>query len=51
MLAFTKAADALHQTGIYLREHASPTIAEPLLERALAIREQQFGVEHPETIE
>ncbi|MGH2508611.1 MAG: tetratricopeptide repeat protein, partial [Ktedonobacteraceae bacterium] len=46
---FTEAADILHRTGIYLREHASPTIAKPLLERALAIREQQFGVEHLET--
>lgn len=36
-LALPAAADLLDRTGIYLREHASYTLAEPLFQRALRI--------------
>jgi tetratricopeptide (TPR) repeat protein/nucleoside phosphorylase len=48
-LAFAEAASVLSRTGTYLEVHALYTLAEPLYRRALAIREQQFGPEHPET--
>ncbi len=48
-LQFVEAAHLLTRTGFYLSEHASYTIAEPLLQRALAIREKQLGPEHPDT--
>jgi tetratricopeptide (TPR) repeat protein/transcriptional regulator with XRE-family HTH domain len=47
MLLLPEVADLLDRTGIYLREHDSYTIAEPLFQRALHIREQQLGPEHP----
>jgi tetratricopeptide (TPR) repeat protein/transcriptional regulator with XRE-family HTH domain len=42
------AADLLDRTGTYLCEHASYTSAEPLFLRALRIREEQLGTEHPD---
>ena len=39
----------LNQTGFYLTERARYQEAEPLLQRALAIREQQLGAKHPDT--
>ncbi len=39
----------LNQTGFYLHARARYKEAKPLLERALAICEQQLGVEHPST--
>lgn len=42
LLTLPEAADLLLRTGTYLREHASYTLAEPLLLRALAIREQHL---------
>jgi tetratricopeptide (TPR) repeat protein len=48
MLMLTEAADLLNRTGTYLCEHALYTIADPLYERALWIREQQLGSEHPD---
>jgi len=41
----------LDKTGTYLRERAQYSEAEPLLLRALAIREQQLGPEHPDIAE
>ena len=41
-----EAADLLNRAGIYLREHASFSIAEPLFQRALVIYEQQWGCEY-----
>ncbi len=46
-LMLAEAADLLHRIGLYLVIHASYTIAEPLYIRALCIREQQLGPEHP----
>ncbi len=48
-LQFGEAAHLLTRTGFYLSEHASYTIAEPLFQLALAIREKQLGPEHPDT--
>ncbi|MBX5451025.1 FxSxx-COOH system tetratricopeptide repeat protein [Thermogemmatispora sp.] len=42
------AACLLEQTGYYLQRCVAYREAEPLLRRALAIREQQLGPEHPE---
>ena len=45
-LQLPEAADLLDRAGIYLREHASYSLAEPLFQRALLIAEQQLGPEH-----
>ncbi|WP_376797109.1 FxSxx-COOH system tetratricopeptide repeat protein [Thermogemmatispora sp.] len=42
------AARLLEQTGYYLQRSVAYREAEPLLRRALAIREQQLGPAHPE---
>jgi tetratricopeptide (TPR) repeat protein/nucleoside phosphorylase len=47
--AFVEAANVLNRTGLYLDNHALYTIAEPLYQRALTIREQQLGTMHPDT--
>jgi tetratricopeptide (TPR) repeat protein len=44
-----EAARLLNQTGYYLKERARYMEAEPLYLRALAIREQQLGAQHPDT--
>src|SRR5450755_831463 len=44
-----EAAHLLNQTGYYFYECARYMEAEPLLKRALAIREQQLGPNHPDT--
>jgi tetratricopeptide (TPR) repeat protein len=46
---FTEASSLLNQTAYYLDSRAQYPLAEPLLQRALAIREQQLGPEHPDT--
>jgi tetratricopeptide (TPR) repeat protein len=43
-----EAGHLLHETASYLQDHARYTEAEPLYQRALAIREQQLGPEHPD---
>src|SRR5260370_28512666 len=43
------AASLLHRVGWYLNDRARYREAEPLYQRALAIREQQLGPEHPDT--
>ncbi|GHO87379.1 helix-turn-helix transcriptional regulator [Dictyobacter formicarum] len=48
-LQFPEAADLLDRAGSYFLEHFMPGQAEPLYRRALAIREQQWGGEHPQT--
>ena len=48
-LVFAAAADLLSRTGRYLYEHASYSIAEPVYQRALAIREQVLGDGHLDT--
>jgi tetratricopeptide (TPR) repeat protein len=45
-LSLPAAAALLERVGIYLREQASSSLAEPLFQRALAITEQQFGFQH-----
>jgi tetratricopeptide (TPR) repeat protein len=45
---FPEAAHLLHVTGRYLGERGHLTQAEPLLERALSLREQVLGAEHAE---
>ncbi len=45
-LQFSEAADVLNRAGVYLREHALYTLAEPLYRRALYIWQQQLGAEH-----
>lgn len=50
MLPLIEAAHLLNRAGLYLSEHASYTVAEPLLERALEIHEQILGPSHPDTI-
>lgn len=47
-LVLPEAADVLDRAGNYLLERASYSLAEPLLQRALAMREQHFGDAHPE---
>jgi len=42
-------ARLLNQAGIYLYSRARYSEAEPLYQRALAIREQQLGADHPDT--
>ena len=46
-LQLPEAADLLNRAGVYLREHASYSLAEPLFKRGLVIAEQQLGLEHP----
>ncbi|MDQ2715214.1 MAG: tetratricopeptide repeat protein [Chloroflexota bacterium] len=48
-LSLLEAADLLNRTGLYLDNHALYTIAEPLYQRALKIREQQLGPQHFDT--
>ncbi len=48
-LAFPEAANLLNQTAFYLYEHAQYAQAEPLYQRALVIREQVLGQNHPDT--
>src|SRR6266487_2081486 len=48
-MTFPDAARLLNQTGYYLNERARYVEAEPLYQRALAIREQQLGPDHPDT--
>jgi tetratricopeptide (TPR) repeat protein len=45
-LQFLEAAQLLNRAGMYLHEHASYDLAEPLFQRALAMAEQQLGPEH-----
>ncbi len=45
-----EAARLLERTGTYLQRYRSYQDAEPLLHRALALREQQLGPAHPELI-
>ncbi len=48
-LLLPEAAELLDRAGTYVREHMWYTQAEPIYRRALAIREQYLGPEHPET--
>ena len=48
-LLLPEAAELLDRAGTYVREHMWYTQAEPLYRRALAIREQYLGPEHPDT--
>ena len=48
-LLLAEAADVLNRAGLYLNEHALYTLAEPLYQRALSIREQRVGPQHPDT--
>src|SRR5205807_2229797 len=48
-LEFAEASRLLDQTAYYLYSRAQFPQAEPLYQRALAIREQQLGPEHPDT--
>ena len=48
-LKLVEAADLLNDAGQYLHERARYIEAEPLYQRARAIREQQLGAEHPDT--
>src|SRR5260370_1130741 len=43
------AASLFYRVGWYLDDRARYREAEPLLKRALAIREQQLGPQHPDT--
>ncbi|HEU5377619.1 MAG TPA: FxSxx-COOH system tetratricopeptide repeat protein [Ktedonobacteraceae bacterium] len=45
-LQLPEAAELLNRAGVYLREHASYGIAEPLFQRALLLSEEQWGPEH-----
>ena len=45
-MSFPEATRLLNQAGYYLYEHAQYTEAEPLYQRALAIREKMLGAEH-----
>jgi tetratricopeptide (TPR) repeat protein len=47
-LSFPEAARLLHSAGHYLRDRGQYAQAEPLLQRALSIREQVLGSQHPE---
>lgn len=42
-------AQLFHKAGIYLSERGQYADAEPLLERALSVRQQYLGVEHADT--
>jgi len=45
---FPEGARLLHRAGLYLYERGRYTDAEPLYQRALAIREMALGPEHPD---
>jgi len=47
-LLLPEAANLLERTGTYLQARALYTLAEPLHQRALTIREQLLGPEHPQ---
>jgi len=47
-LEFREAGRLLNQAGLYLHDHARFAEAEPLYQRALAIREKALGPEHPD---
>jgi len=47
---FPEAARLMNRAGYYLLERAQYAEAEPLLQRALAIREKALGPEHPDTV-
>lgn len=47
-LLLPEAAELLDREGAYLSESASNMLAEPLYQRALAIREQQLDSDHPD---
>ncbi len=47
-LDFPEATRLLNQTGLYLDDHAQYEQAEPLYQRALHIREQMLGPDHPD---
>jgi tetratricopeptide (TPR) repeat protein/transcriptional regulator with XRE-family HTH domain len=46
-LQLPEAADLLERAGIYLREHASYSLAEPLFQRGLDIAEHLWDPHHP----
>jgi tetratricopeptide (TPR) repeat protein len=46
---FAEAAGLLNQAGVYLHERGRYWEAEPLYQRALVIREQALGPDHPHT--
>jgi len=48
-LSFPEAGRLLNEAGWYLRERAMYTQAESLLRKALTLREQVLGPEHPDT--
>jgi tetratricopeptide (TPR) repeat protein/transcriptional regulator with XRE-family HTH domain len=48
-LQLPEAADLLDRAGTYVREHMWYAQAEPFYRRALAIREQYLGADHPDT--
>src|SRR5207248_418665 len=47
-MPFEESARLLFETASYLHDHAHYREAEPLYQRALRIREQQLGPEHPD---
>ena len=47
---FAEASRLLNQTAYYLYSRALYTQAEPVSQRALAIREQRLGDDHPDTV-
>ena len=49
-LDFVAAARLLNQSGFYLIDRARYGEAEPLHQRALAIREKALGPDHPSTV-
>lgn len=48
-MAFAEAARLLNKAGYFLYDQAQYSLAEPLFQRALAIREKVLGAEHRET--
>jgi tetratricopeptide (TPR) repeat protein len=48
-MTLPEAAQLLDDAGYYLRESAQYKLAEPLYQRALAIRERVPGPNHPDT--
>jgi len=48
-LAFPEAARLLNEAGVYLDDRAQYQEAEPLYQRALAIRKEALGLSHPDT--